>query len=317
MLFFLFLLTVGTQNSTSSCEPFRGGFADGMCPGRLISKQGPFEVVKLLPARAAGAAIPSKIASTLSKLLKSQRTGNPIDRELIVEGAQARFCLTDYTKCRPPEPLRSWHLGKEFNPNRPYLLADGTVRIEWLRKGELEQISLITLDGAKVKDIATISASVPRSVQWSRYQGGPLDGLGVGLVTRPDNGARIINLMPSIANASPIPAEDVPAVQAFVDAFQRRDRSKLEGFLTNDAAVQSCMQRNTDECEKPVEFDRVQVGTECTFNTPYYLGNQVIRLEWLLNGVLWYWTELHMAEGKIRLVRVHRPDVPDEVRSIP
>lgn len=314
MLFLLFLLQVGAENPNTPCVPLKGGPFDGMCPGRVTSKQGPYEVVKVLPAHGTGAAIPPQLLSTLSKLLSSQRNGKPINREILASGATEGVCATFSSDCPTPKPLQSWSLSTEFVPNTPYLLADGRVRIEWTQKGELEFLSLITFDGAKVKDVATIRPYSARVVSWLPYRGGSLDGLGVGQVARPDNGASVISLTPSTPNASPIPTRDMPAVQAFMDAFQKRDPSKLHGFVTDDVKLQSCTQGYNDPCEGPVDFEQVQVGTECAFNTPYYLGNQVVRLEWLLKGVMWYWSELYMTEGKIRFVRVHRPDVPQEIQ---
>lgn len=286
-----------------------------MCPGRVTSKQGPYEVVRLLPASVQEPAISPQLASTLSTLLDSQRTGKPIDEKILATAATTEVCLIISKECRTPMPLQVLPVGKEFVSNRPYLLTDGRARIEWMRDGELKYLSFITFDGAKVKHVATTPASVPRVVPWSSYQAGPLRGMGVGYVVRPDNGVRAINLTPSSPNASPIPAEDVRAVQAFMDAFQQGDRSKLQNFLTDDAKMQACMRRHNDPCDNPVGFDRVGVGTQCTFNTPYYLGNHVVRLEWLFKGVVWYWSELHLTDGKISFVRMHRPDVPDEVQA--
>lgn len=315
MLLLNFMLHVAAADAAVPCVPFQGGPAEGMCPGRVTSKQGPLELVRLLPAPVQEAAIPPQLASTLSTLLDSQRTGKPIDDKILATAATTEVCLIISEACRIPMPLQVLPVGKEFVPNRPYLLTDGRVRIEWARDGELKYFSIVTFEGAKVKHVATTPASVPRMVPWSSYQSGPLRGMGVDFVVRPDNGVRAINLTPSSPNASPIPAEDARAVQAFMDAFQQRDRSKLQGFLTDDAKLQACMRRYDEPCDKPVGFERVQVGTECTFNTPYYLGNHVVRLEWLLKGVMWYWTELHLTDGKISFVRVHRPEVPDEVRA--
>lgn len=118
------------------------------------------------------------------------------------------------------------------------------------------------------------------------FRGGPLDGVRVGEVIRPDNGVRIVGLKPSLPNASPLPPQDEPAVRAFVEAFERRDISKLDGFLTKNAAQRICGHGFYAGCGPKRPFSELKVGEETTFNTPYYLGNHAVRLEWLFRGEL-------------------------------
>lgn len=142
------------------------------------------------------------------------------------------------------------------------------------------------------------------------YRGGPLDGIYVGEVIRPDNGVRIIGLKPSKPNASPVPAKDMPALQAFINAFEHRDLSKLDGFVAKNAGQQACAHGFYGMCGPIRPLSELRIAEDCTFNTPYYLGNGKVRLEWLFRGELWYWSEVNLSDGKIRLVRTHPADMP-------
>jgi hypothetical protein len=135
-----------------------------MCPGPVVSKRGPFEVVALLSAAKSGPAIPPEIGSLVTHILHSQSKETPIDRQLLAPGATAEFCTTFSEDCKKQAPLRKWPLRSEFVPGAPYALADGRVRIEWLRRGKLQYLSFITFVGAKVVDISTVPAQIPRIV---------------------------------------------------------------------------------------------------------------------------------------------------------
>jgi hypothetical protein len=154
------------------------------------------------------------------------------------------------------------------------------------------------------------SASAAPIREYPPYRGGPLAGISVGEVVRPDNGNHVIGLKPSKPNASPIPVQDEPAVHAFVDAFENRDLSKLNGFLDRGAKLEPCHGGFYDSCGSKVLLTELKVTEDCTFNTPYYLGDHTVRLEWLFKGALWYWSEVFLKNGKIRLVRMHRPAIP-------
>ena len=146
----------------------------------------------------------------------------------------------------------------------------------------------------------------------SSYRGGPLDGIYVGEVVRPDNGHRFIGLKPSKPNASPVPTKDLRAVQALIDALEHRDASRMDGFLTKNAGQQGCAHGFYGGCGPVRPFSELKVAEDCTFNTPYYLGDGRVRLEWLFKGELWYWSEVNLSDGKIRLVRTHPADMPPD-----
>src|SRR5690242_6474014 len=105
--------------------------------------------------------------------------------------------------------------------------------------------------------------------EYRTYRGGPLAGISVGEVIRPDNGHHILGLKPSGPNASPIPAKDEPAVQAFMDAFTKHDPTRLSGFLEDSAKLQPCPRGFYSRCGSLVPLTTLKVTEDCTFNTPY------------------------------------------------
>ncbi|WP_344699624.1 hypothetical protein [Sphingomonas limnosediminicola] len=126
-----------------------------------MAKYGDFEVIELLPANGTGAPISPQVSTTVYALLRNQRMGLPIDRKLLASRATGEFCEKFSNGCLSRKPLQRWPLGKEFVPNRPYGLADGRVRIEWMWNGKLEFLSLITFKEGKVADLFTAPAEMP------------------------------------------------------------------------------------------------------------------------------------------------------------
>jgi hypothetical protein len=161
MLFLLILAQIAGPVAGTSCDPLHGGPADGMCKGSVVIDGGSFKVVALQPATGTGATIAPEVAKMLSAMLRKQRTGSNFDARSLAAGATEEFCQTFSSDCLSSKPLRSWPLGKEFVPNRPYGLADGRIRIEWMHNGKLEFLSFVTFDGAKIKDVSTAPAQMP------------------------------------------------------------------------------------------------------------------------------------------------------------
>lgn len=155
------MLQVSDGGANTPCTRLKGGPAIGMCLEPSIGATNSNRLVRLLPADHAGPTIPPPVTSTLSKLLRSQHKGSPINQKLLTIGATEEFCTEFSRDCMLAKPLQAWSLGKGFVSNPPYLLPDGRVRIEWMREGKLEYLSFITFDGSQVKDISTSPAQVP------------------------------------------------------------------------------------------------------------------------------------------------------------
>lgn len=144
------------------CRVLRGGIADGMCVGAVEPDEGDFVLAPLLPAAEPGPPIPPDIAKVLDRLLKAHGRGHlDLPPRQLVEGATTRFC-TDWTdECMKSGPLTAWPLGAYYTPNRPYLLPDGKVRIEWMLGVKLDYLSLIQFEGTKIKSLDTTPATIP------------------------------------------------------------------------------------------------------------------------------------------------------------
>jgi hypothetical protein len=144
------------------CRVLRGGIAEGMCMGNVEPDEGGYVLVSLLPAREPGPPLPPEIAKTLDRLLKAQARGALIlPGKLLADGATARFCADWTDECMQTKPLTAWPLDSYFTPGRPYLLANGRVRIEWTLGAQLSYLSLIAFEGGKIRSIDTTPATVP------------------------------------------------------------------------------------------------------------------------------------------------------------
>jgi hypothetical protein len=144
------------------CRVLRGGIADGMCIGTVEPDEGDFVLAPLLPAAESGPPLPADVAKVLDRLLRAQGRGAlDLPRNQLVEGATTRFC-TDWTEeCMKSKPLTAWPLGPYYTPNRPYLLPDGQIRIEWMLGVKLDYLSLIRFEGIKIKSLDTTPATIP------------------------------------------------------------------------------------------------------------------------------------------------------------
>jgi hypothetical protein len=185
-----------------------------------------------------------------------------------------------------------------------------------LQKGETLAFGKAVLRGTIATNyyrLASAARTNPRTESKpKRYSGGPLDGIPIGVVVRPDNSTHFVGLKPSEPNASPVPTKDEPALRALMEAFQQRDVSKLNGFLAKNAGMEFCGHGFYASCSLLQSFSQLKMIEDCSFNTPYYLGNNEVRLEWLFNGELWYWSEVFLSNGKIVAVRTHPADMPPD-----
>ena len=143
------------------CVVFEGGPAQGLCQGETLGRDGNVDIVSLRPGRDAGPAIPAEGKATLDRALAAQPAGGPIAPTLLAPGATGEFCLRFGPECNAPAPLTAWRVPGDYHPAAPYLLADGRVRIGWTKGGKLVLLSFVTLEGGRIKDIATAPAIIP------------------------------------------------------------------------------------------------------------------------------------------------------------
>jgi hypothetical protein len=155
------LLQVATPSPALGC--FDQGPAEGMCADTLLSKEGAFEVWSLKPAAAAGAPIPPELEHVVSGLIQAYDSHEAaFQRELLTANSTEVFCADDVAVrngCLTPKPLVAWPF-TTYQHNRPYLMKDGRVRVEWMESGKLKYLSMITFAGNRVRDIRTTPASM-------------------------------------------------------------------------------------------------------------------------------------------------------------
>lgn len=162
MLILPLLLQVATPPPAMGC--FNNGPIEGMCADALLSKAGAFEVWSLKPAAGGGAPIPPELERVVSRLIESYDSHEAaFPQELLTANPTGVFCADDTAiraGCLKPKPLIAWPF-TEYKHNRPYLMKDGRVRLEWMESGQLKYLSLITFDGAHVSGIRTTPATIP------------------------------------------------------------------------------------------------------------------------------------------------------------
>ena len=163
MIFHLALALGAAQagDSPKSCNMLHGAIADGMCVGE-VTPDGDYALVSLLPAQGKGLPIPRPTAKLVDRLLRVHDHGNAnLPAELLSEGATSRFCATWSDECLKVSPLSVWPVAADYRHNPPYLLPDGRIRIEWMKDGKLDFLSLITIDDGHVKNIDTAPGMIP------------------------------------------------------------------------------------------------------------------------------------------------------------
>jgi hypothetical protein len=158
----LLLMQAIAVAEAAPCKVLRGGIADGMCVDTVEPDEGGHVLVSLLPAREPSRPIRPEHAKILDRLLKAQSRGDlDLPGKLLAEGATSRFCSDWTEQCMQSQPLTAWPLGAYFTPNRPYLLPNGSIRVEWMLGVKLNYLSLIAFEGNKLKSIATTPATIP------------------------------------------------------------------------------------------------------------------------------------------------------------
>jgi hypothetical protein len=128
------------------------------------------------------------------------------------------------------------------------------------------------------------------------FKGGPLDGLSVGEVVTPD-GKRFRGLLPSKPNASPIPDSSRLATEAFIVWHEDGSNPALKPYLRPRAIGVECSDQNRP-CQRG-PFRSVKFFEKVSANTPYYMPDHTVRVEWLYGDALFYISTLKLKNGRI------------------
>lgn len=142
------------------------------------------------------------------------------------------------------------------------------------------------------------------------FTGGPYDGLNVGKVTTPD-GKQFRGLLPSHPGASPVPAQELAAVDAYIAGIANPQDPNVSKYLKSGLIVENCRTQG-QECDSDV-FMPVIFGEPVHANVPYRLADGSVRVEWLYGSALYYLTYLKLIDGKIISARTQPAWLPNEV----
>lgn len=132
-----------------------------------------------------------------------------------------------------------------------------------------------------------------------RFRGGPLDGLQVGEVVTPD-GQRYRGLTPSRPGASPVPEAIRAATEAFIASHEDATSARLKPHLRPGAVAVECAKQDAPCRRSP--FTSLKFFEKVTANTPYYMPDRTVRVEWLYGDALFYISTLRLKNGRIASV---------------
>lgn len=162
---------------------------------------------------------------------------------------------------------------------------------------------------------APVAAHAQDVVKDQPFQGGPLSGIVMGPLVRVGNGNHVVGLKPSAPNAAPVPAKFVTAVEGLLRAYDAKDEAALRNFLTADASGEVCPRGMGGPCNPMPPLLTQHFAEHCDHNTPYFMGNNQVRIEWLYRGELWYISFLDFGEGKISHIRTLVAEVPPMLKA--
>lgn len=145
------------------------------------------------------------------------------------------------------------------------------------------------------------------------FKGGPFDGLSTAEL-KTKSGEPYVTFIPSKPGLSPVPARLQRSVDGLIDAYEKDQPSRYRDYVLDDApSYAGCI----DLCAARRVFvsDGFPFKDHCRGNAPYYLksddrSKEVVRIEWVCNGELWFLTYLHFQDGKISQLNSVRADPP-------
>jgi hypothetical protein len=144
-----------------------------------------------------------------------------------------------------------------------------------------------------------------------KFRGGPLDGLQVGEVVTPD-GRQYRGLTPSRPGASPVPEAILAATEAFIAWHEDGTAARLRPHLRSGVVAIECVKQDRPCRRSP--FTSLKFAEKVRANTPYYMPDHTVRVEWLYGDALFYISTLRLKKGRIASVTTAPAWMPIEVQ---
>jgi hypothetical protein len=146
-----------------AAKPLTGGPAAGMYPGDVVARGNGISLVALKASRPNASPVPAPLAAIVDALLKSNAAGEQqLPNALVADGALSEFCpATDKVFCESPTRIKTFALPERDDFNTPYYLADGDVRIEWMRGTDVRYLTFLEFQNGRVRHLRTILATIP------------------------------------------------------------------------------------------------------------------------------------------------------------
>jgi hypothetical protein len=147
------------------------------------------------------------------------------------------------------------------------------------------------------------------------FNGGPFDGIRYGPLVRIGNGVHVTGLKPSAPNAAPLPPALATLVEGLLKAYEAGDEANFRKYLTKGAEGEVCPQGIAGPCNKKPPLFTAHFAEICAHNTPYFMGRDQVRIEWLYKGELWYISYLDFQNGKVSRIRTLVAEMPPMVNA--
>jgi len=162
LLLLSLMLQAATPPAPLGC--FHDGPMEGLCADALIHKAGDIEIWSTKPGTGDGAPMSPDLTGVIARLIRAYDAHEAIfPPQLLTADPTSVFCADTAAAskgCLTPKPLVTWPFASGYEHNRPYLMKDGRVRLEWTEGGKLKYLSYITAEGNRVGNIRTVPASI-------------------------------------------------------------------------------------------------------------------------------------------------------------
>lgn len=118
------------------------------------------------------------------------------------------------------------------------------------------------------------------------------------------------SLLPSPTDAAPPSAAIAAALRAILDAEAAGDIAAAQDAIAPNATMRFCPAQTVDGCRPAVAFAGFAIPGTAQANTPYALGNGIVRVEWISEGRAAYVSFARFVDGKLAVVRTGPALIP-------
>lgn len=142
--------------------------------------------------------------------------------------------------------------------------------------------------------------------------GGPMAGMFRGPEIAAGGRSLGISLLPSRPNASRPSADVAAALRTILDAEAAGDMTRARRLIADGAKMSFCSGETVAGCRAAVPFEGFAIPGSTQANTPYALGDGLVRVEWISQGRAAFVSFVRFTDGKLAAVRTGPAVIPAE-----